>query len=295
MPRTKGAKNVIPLEARDSIPTTDTKSVKHLARQIEDTPVEQFKALLGHQSNYLKWIDSRHQELQEAKRELNPDGRGPKDSVYRKYRWYAGQQCLLEAINAFEVFYKRTFIALAEVMRRQIPPERIKGSVDAKTLWVNRGTTSFPALIFESLLFHDLEQVDKASDMLIEARRYNPNNRASPMQGRVRALKAAFQIRHTLSHNQGLVTQSDEAKFQALSFEISKQQAIDPSIDDLGSAVTNLLSSEANQFTDFLLDSAAKLLRSQNESGGVSLPIALRKNFEKRIGMTSSLRSLPWT
>ena len=91
MARIRGAANIESFDTRSEIASTSTQQIRHLARQANLTPREQFKALLGHQANFLHWIDTRHRELLEEKRQLNPNGRGPKDAIYDKYRWYAEQ------------------------------------------------------------------------------------------------------------------------------------------------------------------------------------------------------------
>lgn len=294
MPRPQGAANIQPFEARNSVATIATKEIKHLSRQVDLVPKEQFKALLRHQRNFLSWIDTRHKELLGAKQQLDPNGRGPKDAVYRKYRWYAEQQSLLGAINAFEAFYKNTFINLGIAIQSYVPPDRIKGAVDAKTLWATPEYASSSSLIFEHQLFHNLVTVDEVTNMLVGARRYMPNNINNPLQGRVKALQAVFQIRHTISHNQGHITQSDRAKFVALGYNAANAEVLDPSKDHLGTVVRELLAIEAGEFTNWILDKAAFYLTKRNEDAGVILQIQHRDEIEKFVGTRPSIRSLPW-
>lgn len=294
MPRVEGAKNIASFQERANIATTATISITHLARSTSLTPAGQFKATLRHQKNYLNWIDSRHKQLVQAKQELDPDGRGPRDTTYRKYRWYSEQITLLEAINAFEVFYKTTFVNLACALRRFIPPSSIKGSVDAKILWANQGKTSFPSLIFEHQLYHDLEQIDKVSAMLVDAKRYSPNNLKSPLRKLVRALQCIFQIRHTLSHNQGRITQSDKAKLEVFGFSAKFGEVIDPSKDNLGYSIRNLLEKEVNDFTDWILGATANFLSSRAENENIELPFKLKRSIEKLVGAHKALDGLDW-
>lgn len=294
MSRKTGDKNIQSFADRSDIATTDSAQVRHLSRQTGETPVEQYKAQLKHQRNYLRWIDTRHGQLQTARAKLEPNGRGPKDSVYRKYRWYAEQTTLLEAINCFEVFYKNTFIGLASAIRRQVPPERIKGAVDARVLWTSQGKTSFPSLIFEHQLYHDLEHIDKVSNMLVGAKRYSPNNLNAPLRTRVVALQAVFQVRHTLSHNQGRVTQSDSAKFSALGYKAVLGEILDPSKDNLGRVIRELLENEATQFTNWILEKCANFLDERQRLEGMELPAKLKVRIEKEIGSHSTLDRLNW-
>ena len=294
MTRPTGAANYQPFELRTSITTTATQGIQHLARQASGTPREQFTALMSHQKNYLRWIDSRHQELLDAKRELNPDGRGPKDAVYRKYRWYAQQQSLLEAINSFEVFYKNTFINLGGAIQSYVPPEKVKGTVDAKTLWATATPSSTVALIFEHQLFHNLKTFDDLTNLLVGHRRYMPDNPAGLFYNKSRALQAIFQIRHTLSHNQGRVTQSDMAKFAALGYSVAQGEILDPSSDHLGTVIREVLLQEVDQFTDWLLDKTAGYLTQRNRNHGTVLLVAHRDVIVSTVGTLPVIMGLPW-
>lgn len=294
MPRSTGASNVQPFESRKTIASTATQQIRHLARQANDTPREQFKALLRHQRNFLRWIDTRHQELLEAKRELDPDGRGPKDAVYRKYRWYAEQQSLLEAINAFEAFYKSTFINLGSAIQSYVPPEKVKGTVDAKTLWATAKPDSTVALVFEHQLFHNLKTVDELTNLLVGVRRYMPDNVTGSCYIRSRALQGIFQMRHTLSHNQGRVTQSDAAKFAALGYSVTHGEVLDPSSDHLDGVVRDVLLDECEQFTDWLLDRTAAYLVQRSRDFGAVLLASHRDEIYQSVGARPALEALPW-
>ena len=295
MSRTQGAVNIVPLESRNQIASTAKADIRHLARQVDLVPREQFKELLKHQKNFLNWIDSRHQELLDAKRELaisTPNSRGPKDAIYIKYRWYAEQQLLLEAINAFEAFFKNTLINLGIAIQSYVPLDKIKGTVDAKTLWTARDPSlTACSLIFEHQLFHNLGTVDEVTHMLIENKRYNPANRTS----RTKALQAIFQIRHTLSHNQGKITQSDSTKFAVLGYTATIGEVLDPSKDHFGQVVRDLMLKECNDFTDWLLDKTAKYLSNRYRSFGYLLQTNDKENIERLLGSHTSISNLPWT
>lgn len=292
MPRSQGAGNIQPFDARAEVATTSAQDVRHLARQSDLSPLDQFEALLRNQRNFLRWIDTRHSELTAAKRQIDPNGRGPKDSVYRKYRWYTEQQSLLEAINGFEVFYKSSAIVLAKSIRRYVLPHKVKGSVDAKVLWMAQGSTSFVSLVFEHQLFHNLDVIDNATNMLIDAKRYTPNNLNGPLADRVRAIRCIFQMRHTLSHNQGRVTQSDSAKFAALGFAAEHGDVLDPGKDHLGDAVRDLLRLEAREFTNWILSKTATYLSTPGQQH--PLKQKTKDRIEKLLGSHPDLDALAW-
>jgi len=240
-------------------------------------------------------MDSRHNELIEAKRTLNPGGRGPKDAIYKKYRWYAQQQSLLEAINSFEAFYKNTFINLGSALQSYISPEKIKGTVDAKVLWSNQSQISASALIFEHQLFHNLTTIDDVTNMLVGARRYMPNNNNNPLKDRVKTIQVIFQIRHTLSHNQGKITQSDRAKFATLGYEVVLDEILDPSKDHLGDVVRDVLLLECNDFTEWVLEKAADHLLKANQESGAILHLATKESIEQLVGSHVALSRLSWS
>lgn len=294
MTRPRGSRNIQPFGSRTVIATTATQEIQYLVRQVNHVPREQFKALLSHQRGFLNWIDTRHQQLLAAKRQLDPCGRGPKDAVYRKYRWYAEQQSLLEVINAFEAFYKNTLINLGDAIQSYVPPDKIKGDVDAKTIWAIPNPGSAAALIFEHQLFHNLRTVDDATNMLVGARRYCPDNTRGAFYARVKSLQAVFQIRHTLSHNQGHVTQSDAAKFAALGYSVAHGEVLDPSNDHLGAVVGDLLLQEASEFTDWILDKAAEFLTQRTRDSGTILLAAHREAIVQSVGTRPSITGLSW-
>jgi hypothetical protein len=296
MTRPAGSANVVPFENRSSVTTTSAADIQHLSRYEHLSALDEFKNQLRHQRSFLQWITSRHESLQKAMNQLDSNGRGPKDKTYRKYRWYAEQQALLEAINAFEVFFKRSLIALAKSLKPYIPAGKIKGSIDARVLWVTNGSEDVETLLFEPQLFHSLDAVDDATAMLIGKRRYQPDS----LQGqyprpRIKAIKGIFQIRHTLSHNQGFVTSSDSAKFQILDFKAEQGEVIDPSGDHTGRVIRKFLKEEAEGFTDWLLQQSADYLRKLNRINNVAL-LAFHKNtIEQLLGSHVDIDNLPWT
>ncbi|MFM0244118.1 hypothetical protein [Paraburkholderia sediminicola] len=294
MTRTLGALNIAAFESRNEIATTESQDIKHLANASTQTPVDQFLATLSHQRNYLNWIATRHEDLTDARARLNE--RAPKAATYRKYRWYSEQLLLLEAINAFETFYKTTMVRLGREIRRYVPPSRIKGSVEARVLWDISGRASVPALIFEHQLFHDLDAIDEATHMLVNAKRYKSSNAQASAEhlALLRALKSTFQIRHTLSHNQGMVTNSDSVKFKVAGFTAAGAAIIDPAKDALGESVRRFLEQEANQFTVWLIDKTAEYLVTPAAANGAPLPVRLKDKIVAAIGSTPRLEALPW-
>ncbi|MGJ7525644.1 hypothetical protein [Variovorax sp. GB1P17] len=289
MPRTKGAKNIVAFEDRPAISTSPNSDIKHLARTATRTELESFLALLRHQTNFTNWIISRHEELQKLRIK-----KGPKDATYNKYKWYAEHLLLLEAINAFEVFYKRSIVAVGTALAPHVPADRVKGNIDTRILWTAPPGTPAPDLIFESKLYHDLDEVDKATDALVQAKRYNKNSPSAALRQRVRTLQAVFQLRHTLSHNHGLVTASDAGKLQLLGYSAKVGEVIDPTKDYLATAVRRTLESEAKDFSKWLLSATANYLQNVHTSTGAVLFKNALNILEARLGKHASLSALPW-
>lgn len=297
MPRTKGATNIVRFEKRSHIETSSNKEIRHLA-DLGPSPLKQFKDLLRHQENFLKWIDDRHRGLQEAKEaQARLEGgqkKGPKDAIYRKYRWYAEHLTLLEAINSFEVFYKQTLIALASALREFIPPANIKGSIDGRVLWSTTGEVDIASLLFEHQLFHDLENVDKATQMLIDARRYNVNNPNSPLKEAIKSIQAIFQIRHTLSHNGGLVTGSDSTKLKVYGYDALVNEVIDPTKENLGKVILDLLKGEATDFTEWLRKSTIDYLQKVVQRN-LKVPLSKREQLQSQLGGNKEWDAVLWS
>lgn len=288
MPRTKGAKNIVVLEDRATIATSPNSSIRHLASISQKTESEAFIALMGHQSNFVSWIISRHEELSKLK------SKGPKDATYNKYKWYAEHMLLLEAINAFEVFYKRSIVALGTALAPHVPPDRVKGTIDTRILWTAPLGTPASDLIFESRLYHDLDAVDQATEALVQSKRYNKNKPSTPLKKRVRTLQAVFQLRHTLSHNHGLVTASDSGKLQLLGYAAAVGEVIDPTKDFLGDVVRRVLISEATDFSTWLLAAAADYLKEVHANTGTSLSRSILNTLETKLGKSPALSALTW-
>lgn len=297
MTRTTGSKNIPSFEKYKTISSTASQDIKHLAKSNDDRVVQQFKNILRHQRNYLSWLETRHKELNEAKKELSQlkqqKYRGPKSDTYRKYKWYAEHAMLLESINAFEVFYKNSIINLAKSIRNFIPPEKLNGSIDVKILWGLR-SASVPELVFEHQLYHDLDNVDKVCNSLIGAKRYNKNNPDSKMRDTNLALQAIFQIRHTLSHNHGVITHSDLQKLKLLGYTARHKEVIDPMKNNLGRSIMRYLETEAEDFTKWMLQSTATFLEKQAKVQGFILDKKTYMRIVKILGDDPKLAKLPW-
>lgn len=292
MTRTAGATNIKSFNVRTQIESTSSGEIKHLSGAHTQTALDQFRSVLKHHKNYINWIESRHRELISLK--AAGGARAPKDSTYKKYMWYAEQNTLLEAINAFEVFYKRTVIDLAKSLRNYVPAERLKGAVESRVLWTMRGRISIASLIFEHQLYHDLDIIDAATYTLIQSKRYNRGSPQSRMAEKNRRLQAIFQIRHTLSHNYGLITRSDQAKFKFLGFDSQWDEIIDPSKNDFGTSISRFIEQEAIDFTQWLISETSKYLSNLSKSTGVVLDKRVLTRIEQTLGDSPFLSKLEW-
>ena len=280
MSRPKGAKNITPFKERKQIGTVSPKNVLHLVKS-NKSPLENYHNLLRHEEYYLYWVNDMHDELQKTKSELaqlkkteaKKGPKGPKEATFQKYGWYSKQLILLEAINGLEVFYKRTFIALGNLLREYISEEKVKGNIDAKVLWSLSGDVDVASLIFEPQLFHDYEKINEATKMLVGKFYYVEN------ASKTKTLSAIFQIRHTLSHNGGLVTNSDNTKFRMLGFAIQPKEVIDPTAENLSLSIFRFLKEESQKFTDWLREQTIIFLKKR---GGV--PATKKGDLQKLLG-----------
>jgi len=149
--------------------------------------------------------------------------------------------------------------------------------------------------MFEQSLFHDLEVIDKCTQMLVESRRYNQNSPKANLADRVRALRAIFQIRHTLSHNNGLVTEGDAAKFKRLKFGIAAGEIIDPAKNFLGHSVFRELGAEAEDFTAWLASGTAAFLQRCIQDQGLAVSATKRQDLESLLGVHACWASVAWS
>ena len=305
--RTKGSINIKRFGERTTVPTSATANVKHLT-SIAGNPLKQFVGILNHQGNFLNWIEDRHETIINLKKEVHKlkrqiAGKGPtgaKEATFVKYRWYADHLVLLEAINAFETFYKATLTKLGAILQPFVQPasDRVV-SINAGLLWGITGETLLselvPALVFEHELFHDLDNVDRATDMLIGKRRYNRKTQNNPLADRVKALRGIFQVRHTLSHNCGLVTASDNAKFTALGLTASQGEVIAPVKESLSVGILKELEKEATEFTAWLRIEIATYLSSCIANRGLAVTFAKRADLEALLGSDPCWANIAWT
>jgi hypothetical protein len=295
MSRKLGAKNITGLVDRTTVSTSAGSSAPVKSR----APLDQFLSLLRNQENLLKWIQSRHDALTSISRNSATQKhgpKGPKSETFRKYSRHIEQLGLLEGINAFEVFYKRTVIALGEAIQECVPLDGIKDKVEARVLWSLASNVSVPALVFEGQLFHDLDVVDRATKMLIGKPRYNSSQPLPAMKDIVRSIQAVFQVRHTLSHNAGMVTPSDSIKFKVLGFTAKAGESIDPSRGDFGRGVFKLLKQEATEFTEWLRKATIEFLATAEASRGIKLPAARKPELMVILGgKDADWNTVHWT
>ena len=314
--RTTGATNVQPFDTRTQIETSSNQDVRHLSA-IKGNPRDQFLGLLKHQKSYLQYIETRHDRIIGQKKTIETlnsqlDGlksqvegdnansqklsrAGAKDATFAKYRWYSEQLIILEAINAFETFYKKSFIGLGEIIQSHVKPEEMKDrKIDARLLWTITDPLSVPALVFEQCLFHDLDSIDEAANLLVQDKRYKQNSNPNSLKGRVRHLKAIFQIRHTLSHNCGLVTGSDAAKFKRLGYAVNSGEVIDPNKNHFGIVILRELESEAKDFTAWLAQKTSSFLIDCAKNGAGSINSTIKLSLEKHLGCHPDFATVPW-
>lgn len=306
MPKTKGAKNIKPFTKWPSIPTSSRSAVKHLS-SIKGGPLDTFLGLLKHQENYLKWIESRHTQVLQLKKELiNCKSPGStkkarvKEATYAKYRWYTEQVLVLESINSFETYFKTTIVRLGVILQPYVypHPDRIL-KISSKELWGIVGEKLYsdmvPLVEFEQQLFHNLEDVDRATDLLIGKRRYTPNISTNPLAESIRAIRGMFQIRHTLSHNAGRVTKGDRAKYLTIGLTITENEVIDPTSGSLSRAMSKTLATEARDFNDWLRSETAKYLAHCIANRGLAVPSVKRAELEKLLGKDTCWDTVTWS
>lgn len=295
--KTKGAKNIVAFAKRTSIETSGDSEIRHLADS-SGSPLEKLRQTFRHQENYLVWLRSRHEKIVEMQTKLDATSgggaktgpSGAKEGTLDKYEWYAGQSVLLESINAFELFFKRTFVGLAECLHEYLDPSALENSIDFKLIWAMNGQLSVAELLFEKSLFHNTDHIDNATHILVGKKRYS-DTRLKP---RVRVIRSIFQIRHTFSHNGGLVTKSDAGKFRLYGYKIADGEVIDPAKNNLRVSVSREILSEAQEFMEWLLVATVDFL-VKCDKNGVTLPAKLRPELRALLGNNAKQwKRVPW-
>lgn len=294
--RMTGSINVTAFGARSTIETSKSQEIKHLSEP--HNPKDHFLKLIKHQKSFLDYIETRHEKLKALTSSNAPSGRGPrgaKDATFRKYRWYSEYLVILDSINAFETFYKNSLINLGDILQDFVVPEEMKDrKIDARILWSITEKLSVSSLIFEQALFHDLDSIDECTQMLVRDKRYKQNANPCPLRDRVKSLRIIFQVRHTLSHNNGLVTDSDAAKFRRIGYSVTAKEVIDPHKNHFGLAILRELEIEAKEFTQWLRQATKNFLVDCATNRGFSVPNAKRAKLEESFGADNCWSSVPW-
>lgn len=270
----------IPLEDRVLIETSLVAEEKDFSKC---SPQRELHNKFKYQERFLDRLENQHKKLMKSEADMaalklrRKGPIGPRTAVFDKYQGYAEQLVLLEAINAFEVFYKNMILGLARLLRNFVSLDQIKEKIEARLIWLldiddfTQIDFSPTDLIFESRVFHDLEEINKATNMLIGQSRYI---RSGAMIKRMRAIERAFQIRHTLSHNCGRVTKSDAVKFKRLGCKITEGSVLDPSKNYLRRAVVDLLRNEADDFANWLREKTIVMLKAEVGKRGFPMTAA---------------------
>lgn len=287
---------------RSAITTTPSSAVKHLS-SVKQAPLDELRSLIKHQVSFLHWLHTRNSVLIKKEKQIRAlqqklSGKGPigtKKKTYEKYVWYSEQLVLLESINTLETFYKKTFIALGEALREFIEPDKLeKQEIDLPTIWHSDGVASVPSILFEPRLFHRLDQMDDATMFLVNEKRYDSKAKTQAPRDRIKALKVIFQIRHTLSHNHGVVTSSDRLKFKRFGIDVALKEVIDPASDELRLAILDEIEAEATDYTAWLRTATVDFLKGCVAKHGFVLSKDKRTQLESVLGTDQVWNQLTW-
>lgn len=268
----------IAFEKRTTVPVSDTRAIQ--LRGTKLCPLERFLETVHRHRVFIEYLKRRNRRIDDLNNELSmlrtghpPERRGSYDETFRKHLWFAECMSLLDVINAFEFFFKTTFIILADAIAPLIDERTIKGQVEALSVWQAPRDYSPRSLVLEHRLFHNTEDIDEVSHMLIRKRRYSGDN-----ETRLRVM-AIFQIRHTLSHNSGQMTASDRSRLSRYGFSTSSDiGVIDPSEDNLTESIFDYLSREAEEYSKWLIAATESFVVDfTSKNPGVSVSTLLEK------------------
>ena len=223
------------------IPTTKLSDIKKLSSQENMTPLNKFLNTLTNQKNLFNWVEKKVNDIDNINDKLksisnNYRYRTARNETYNQYLWYLRKICLLEAINAFETFYKDSVISLSKILLDNINLDKIKGSIE-KSLIIKLNPNDVINVVFESELYHSTSKINEITQLLfsncedssfylkIEKPTKNPKN--LKYKEEAENIDIIFQLRHTLSHNNGFVTISDAKKIRRLSGNVKERETLD--------------------------------------------------------------------
>ena len=149
---------------------------------------------------------------------------------------------LVNLIESFERYLKEAAAACVDLVRAYVFDARFnKLSVPTSAIAAHFGTGSLGRALCESLVWTDTTEANarfKAllADPFVEGKFevFPTGKPGSAGNRRSKTLDVVWQLRHTVVHNVGLITQSDAIKFQArLGGKVSHSGVLAPSHDDV--------------------------------------------------------------
>jgi hypothetical protein len=148
--------------------------------------------------------------------------------------------------------------------------------------------------MYEHQLFHQVDQINEATRQLVHGA-WLPDGTVSADKERLRrGLPLAFQVRHTLAHNRGLVTKNDAARFRVLGVSVTSGEYIDTTKDKLYEALSEFVTEAMSSFHAWCQGATAGYLTKANKERAVPLPIATRTAVVSVIGDDKVFDPLPW-
>jgi hypothetical protein len=266
-----GTKNILSLGERKSIPTVASMDLS--TGHDDKNAKKALSQLVKVNDNFIRWIKKHHGMLSKVVEGGKPPSK-LKKKIFDKYCWYAEKLVILEAINGFETFYKNSLISLATVLRDYVDIENITGNVDIKILWIHKHHSP-PKLLLENQIFYDLAAIDKYTRMFLNKARYDGSNKKlkREIQEICRGIRCMFQIRHTLSHNNGKVIKADRTKFKSLGYDVAVDQFINPLAESLAESIKKLIETESEFFSNFLKVEALNILKKKSSSEEIPMEI----------------------
>lgn len=294
------------------IPTTSLQEIKGFSNFENLTTLQIFKKQIDKQKNFFKWLDSKIDTIDELVEKSKGEKKNTaRNRSYAQYLWYLRKLLLLDIINSFETFYKNIAIDIANILTIYIDEIKVKGSVE-KSLILKASDSDIINLIFESDLYHSISSINDITNVFFQycssKQFYSNDMRTENCTKKIRCkndinkINLVFQIRHTLSHNNGFVTVSDAKKIKVLSGKVKEKETIDPSknidiknkqkntrVISYHEAICKFLYQEASEFNDWVIERLEESLDRIIVSGKTIQPETIDK-IKKRFGFEWKLK-----
>lgn len=214
------------------------RKIKNILQHVKPLPIEAATPL-GHYYRTTADVWRTYQHIEESLAET-----GPYPAVTRRHLGRLNLMMLVHLIEAFERFLKETAAVCVDALAEYLLDDRLNVfRISGATLAAHFGTDTLGKSLCESGTWLECEDInDRFRKLLADPFQQGggfhlfprPNQQPAAETWRFATLNLVWQIRHTVVHNVGVITQSDAVKLRLWAREeIAAPLLLQPSRDDL--------------------------------------------------------------